>query len=476
MRKHSFQTTSRLVFALALLVLGFTVSSAQIGVSLPTVQGQAGASLTIPVTVGDVSGQGVLSYQFTVAFDTSIVKITGASITGTLSANLSMSVNTSVVGRITVAAAGSQALSGSGTLVNLSANLTGKGASNLTFSGFQFNEGTPAASLTNGQVVVPQLAVTIPAVSAKVLVGSAISIPIQTESLTGLNVLAYQFAVSFDTTKIKITGISTEGTLSSAMTTTVNTQVAGRVTVGAAGSQALVGAGVLVKLTGTVVAFGSSDVKFLSLQYNEGTPAVGGVDGSVTVTQNQKPLLVSRTPATVSQVSFNTPTTFSVNVNDPDGDVVTYTWKVNGIVEKTGAENSLTKSFPFSAGTKSVTAIFADSFGLKDSTVWSFTITDIEDFFVPTEFSLGQNYPNPFNPTTMIAFALPAEASVRLEIFSVLGVKVRSLIQGERLNASVHQRSWDGKDDAGLSLPSGIYLYRIQAGSFVASKKMTLMK
>jgi len=232
----------------------------------------------------------------------------------------------------------------------------------------------------------------------------------------------------------------------------------------------------LVKLTGTVVAYGSSDVKFINVQFNEGTPAVGGVDGIVTVTQNQKPLLVSRTPATVSQVSFNTPATFSVNVSDPDGDAVTYTWKVNGIVEKTGAENSFTKSFPFSAGTKSVTAIFADPFGLKDSTVWSFTITDVEDPFVPIEFSLGQNYPNPFNPTTMIAFALPAEASVRLEIFSVLGVKVRTLVQGERLNASVHQRAWDGKDDAGLSLPSGIYLYRIQAGSFVASKKMTLMK
>ncbi len=476
MQKLRIHLARRLVSAFALLVLGFAVSVAQIGVSLPTVQGQTGASLTIPVTVGNLSGQNVFSYQFTVTFDTTIVKITGASISGTLSANFSTSVNTNVSGRITVAAAGSQALSGSGTLINLSANLVGKGSSNLTFTAFQFNEGSPAASLTNGRVVVPQLAVTIPTATQKLLIGSSITIPIATESVTGLNVLAYQFSVSFDTTKIKLTGISTQGTLSSTMTTTVNNQVSGRLTVGAASSTALTGSGTLINLTGTVTGYGTSDIKFLSIQYNEGTPAVGGVDGAVTIAQNQKPVLVSRTPASVSQVSFNTPFTFSVNVNDPDGDPITYTWKVDGVVEKTGTENSFTKTFPFASGIRSVVAVFQDSFGLRDSTIWQFTITSVEDGLPPTEFSLGQNYPNPFNPTTTIAFSIPTEANVTLEIFNVLGVKVRTLVKDQRMAAAVHQRVWDGKDDAGMSLPSGIYLYRIQAGSFVASKKMTLMK
>jgi hypothetical protein len=95
---------------------------------------------------------------------------------------------------------------------------------------------------------------------------------------------------------------------------------------------------------------------------------------------------------------------------------------------------------------------------------------------LPKEYELAQNYPNPFNPTTVIRFALPKESPVTLEIYNILGVKVRTLIAGETMNAAVHSRVWDGRDDAGLSVPSGIYFYRLHAGEFVASRKMTLLK
>jgi len=95
---------------------------------------------------------------------------------------------------------------------------------------------------------------------------------------------------------------------------------------------------------------------------------------------------------------------------------------------------------------------------------------------VPTEFSLSQNYPNPFNPSTTIRFGLPKEAPVTLEIYNLLGMKVRTLISGKDMSAAFYNVTWDGKDDAGVSLPSGIYIYRIVADKFVASKKMTLVK
>lgn len=95
---------------------------------------------------------------------------------------------------------------------------------------------------------------------------------------------------------------------------------------------------------------------------------------------------------------------------------------------------------------------------------------------MPTEFALEQNFPNPFNPSTMIRFALPKEAPVTLVIYNMLGVPVRTLINGEQLGAANHQVTWDGKDDAGMTVPSGMYLYRISAGSFQAAKKMTLLK
>ncbi|MBI3586774.1 MAG: T9SS type A sorting domain-containing protein, partial [Ignavibacteriales bacterium] len=90
--------------------------------------------------------------------------------------------------------------------------------------------------------------------------------------------------------------------------------------------------------------------------------------------------------------------------------------------------------------------------------------------------TLSQNYPNPFNPSTTIRFALPKEAPVTLEIYNILGMKIRTLISGQSMNAAFHSVVWDGKDDAGVGVSSGLYLYRIHADKFQASKKMTLLK
>lgn len=95
---------------------------------------------------------------------------------------------------------------------------------------------------------------------------------------------------------------------------------------------------------------------------------------------------------------------------------------------------------------------------------------------VPSEFALMQNYPNPFNANTMIRFALPSSAPVTLEIYNVLGVKIRTLIAGVLMHSAIYQVKWDGRDDSGASMPSGMYLYRIVAGEFKASKKMMFLK
>jgi flagellar hook assembly protein FlgD len=161
---------------------------------------------------------------------------------------------------------------------------------------------------------------------------------------------------------------------------------------------------------------------------------------------------------------------------------LTWTWKVNGVIEKgpgsTAADSAFTRNFSDAHGTaKVVTAVFADPSGLKDSTTWNFTITPVEEHVaVPTEFNLGQNYPNPFNPTTTISFSLPKEAPVTFEIYNMLGVKIRTLMAGQTKSAGLYTVAWDGRNDAGVSMSSGVYLYRINAGSFLASKKMTLLK
>lgn len=94
---------------------------------------------------------------------------------------------------------------------------------------------------------------------------------------------------------------------------------------------------------------------------------------------------------------------------------------------------------------------------------------------IPSEFALSQNYPNPFNPTTTIKFAIANDARVNLVVYDMLGQKVRTLIDNEQ-EAGYYSVRWDGTNDFGSKVSSGIYIYRLQAGNFVQTMKMNLMK
>jgi hypothetical protein len=89
---------------------------------------------------------------------------------------------------------------------------------------------------------------------------------------------------------------------------------------------------------------------------------------------------------------------------------------------------------------------------------------------LPASFSLAQNYPNPFNPSTTIEFALPRNSYVTLAVFNALGQRVATLLEGEQ-TAGYHQAAFDA---AGLA--SGVYLYRLQAGDFVQTRRLVLMR
>jgi hypothetical protein len=91
-------------------------------------------------------------------------------------------------------------------------------------------------------------------------------------------------------------------------------------------------------------------------------------------------------------------------------------------------------------------------------------------FDVPVEYALEQNYPNPFNPTTLITYALPAESFVSLRVYNMVGEEVQTLVS-ERQPAGYHTVVWDGS-----SLPSGVYIYRMNAGASSFVRKMILMK
>jgi len=96
---------------------------------------------------------------------------------------------------------------------------------------------------------------------------------------------------------------------------------------------------------------------------------------------------------------------------------------------------------------------------------------------LPKAFSLAQNYPNPFNPSTTIAYSIPAGEAVHvdLKIYDLRGQLVRSLIAGEK-EPGQYSAHWDGRDNKGREVGSGVYLYRIESESFTSTRKMTVLR
>jgi hypothetical protein len=103
------------------------------------------------------------------------------------------------------------------------------------------------------------------------------------------------------------------------------------------------------------------------------------------------------------------------------------------------------------------------------------TLVTEDEEILPSRFELLQSYPNPFNNQTMIKYSLFKRTEVSLVIYNVLGQKVRTLVNNERQSGDVSV-TWDGKDESGKDLSSGIYFYQLRAGQFTQTKRMVLLK
>lgn len=127
---------------------------------------------------------------------------------------------------------------------------------------------------------------------------------------------------------------------------------------------------------------------------------------------------------------------------------------------------------PFATGTT-----YWDDFSIQE--VIPLTV-DIEDPshtlpVIATDYNLSNNYPNPFNPTTVIEYTVPKAGKVTIAIYDVLGRKVRTLVD-QNLTPGTYSAMWDGTNDAGQRVTSGVYFYQLNAENAVITKKMTFMK
>ena len=103
-------------------------------------------------------------------------------------------------------------------------------------------------------------------------------------------------------------------------------------------------------------------------------------------------------------------------------------------------------------------------------------ISPADEFFAqPDNFILYQNYPNPFNPTTTIDFALSTGAEVSVKIFNLLGQEVRTLVNAAYSPGS-YSVEWDGVNNSGQAVSSGVYMYKLSVDNFSQTRKMMLMR
>lgn len=186
-----------------------------------------------------------------------------------------------------------------------------------------------------------------------------------------------------------------------------------------------------------------------------------------------KPVFVSRVPASIADAR-RIPIRFSVSAYDPDGDSLTFTWKVNASVVQSGKDSSYllaSSNGPF--GTAYVVkCVFSDPGGLRDSTIWTLLypldmVTG--ERLSPDTDDLAQNYPNPFNPSTTILFRVRSFNHVTMTVFNIRGEQVAVLVDS-RMTPGIHEIRW------APSLPSGTYFCRFAVGSTVQIRKLTLLK
>jgi hypothetical protein len=167
------------------------------------------------------------------------------------------------------------------------------------------------------------------------------------------------------------------------------------------------------------------------------------------------------------------PVEFSVAVQS-DAYPLTVTWKVNGVASYELTDGRSGQIFR----TKEMTG--EGSIKITNSELGRFSVKLVGDGQLPADFALSQNYPNPFNPTTSIKYALPVDSRVTMDLYNVLGQRVRTLTN-DNLAAGYHVAEWDGTGNAGQQLASGVYFLQMSAKgvngkSFNEIRKLIMLK
>ena len=447
------------------LIWGFTTQGPveYIPVSLPNTTATPNSSIEVPITVGDIAGKNVLSFQFTVTYNSGVLTAKDDIIvTGTMSGTTGWSVtpNTNTPGQITIGGFGSNSLSGSGTLLKLKFDVIGsQGTSSpLNFSGFIFNNGVPAATTTNGSITVIQPLICGDASDDGMV--NAYDAAKALRHAIGLEVLSAQGQLNADVNK---DGSITAFDAALILRHAIGLPMPNGVTNTCWGSQ-------LSKTYSLIPAINIYMEKIKN--ENTGTSRIPIKINGITLNDN------------IYSISFdieidknNTGSNISIDGMPPDYMAITN--KINdnlfrvAVINANGISSKdiqLSLNVSGNSGNVNITKII-----LNDQSVPDITIMNGKDFEIPTRYDLIGSYPNPFNPSTKIVFQTPENSNVSIEIYNILGRKIKTLINGE-ISIGDHNIIWDGKDENNKTVSAGIYYCYMKAGSFTKMIKLNFVK
>ncbi|GIV57476.1 MAG: hypothetical protein KatS3mg109_2041 [Pirellulaceae bacterium] len=443
--------------------------SSEPSVSLPTVSGAPGEHAQLPVTVSDLTGEGVIAYDFTITYDPAVLQLTGVTTSGTLSDGWTVSSNGATPGVFVVSAANASAVAGSGTLLLIEADYLSAGTSPLTWSAFTFNEGTPSAILTDGSVTVSG--------------GPTNSNPVANDDTATtdedspviIDVLANDSDPDGDVLSIASVTDPPHGTATnngSTVTYTPELNFNGTDTFDYTVSD---GNGGTATATVTVTINPVNDAP---------GPAV------LTAPEDGASILIEGAPDATLQVSW-------MQAEDPDGDGLTYVWELamsetfETVLhrEEVGAVTQFELAYATVAGLLTEQGIgpnesvhvfhrVVSSDGALETPGSPFSlqltrgtiVSKEDDGSLPERYVFSGNYPNPFRTITTFRFALPQPGHVKLEVYNLLGERVATVVEGV-YPAGWHTARWDA-----TGLVSGIYFVRMQGKDVVISQAVTLIQ
>jgi len=410
-------------------------------VRIPDTTAEIAGTVDIPIYMANLSSNySIVSLQTNVPFDSSKVKFDQIVTTGTSTDGWSFSYN-NTGNKVILAGASTSGFNNSGPIIKLrfivSPNVSIGNYSNISLEQFLFNEGSPNARIDNGKITV-----------------ATSTVPNKPSNLVALLTGSTQITLFWTDNSNNESGFKVERTLDPAGTWNQITSVSQNITAFVNNNLAE-GARYYYRVR-AYNSIGNSDY---SNEANATTTLAA--PSNLTGTEGETGIL----NLTWTDNS-STETGFYLERKDGDGSSFII-HKILGPNLISFSDSNLTPGQYYAYRLKAFTGIVESNY----SNEFEIVIVSINsEIGIPNKFELFQNYPNPFNPSTQISYQLPENSFVNLVVYNIIGQKVAELVNQEKTSGK-----YSVKFDAS-NLPSGVYIYKLQAGEFSSVKKMLLTK